>query len=67
MIPMYMTTEEFLEGVMLAAKEAGYDWLNTGEHHPEDIAVNLVPIIMAYALGASAVIHKQARAQRGDQ
>lgn len=60
----YMTAEEFLHGVLEAASECGYGWITVGEHHPEDLAVNLGPIMAAYAAGMTEAIRRQAKADR---
>jgi hypothetical protein len=60
----YVTADEFIEGVVSVANDAGYGWLADGRHHPEDIAANLGPLIAAYAAGMAAVIHAQAKAGR---
>lgn len=59
--PGYMTAEEFVRGVLDVAYDCGYGWMNEGKHHPEDIAVNLGPVMVAYAAGMSEAIRRQAK------
>lgn len=51
MSDMTMTVEEFLQHVIDAAADYGYGWIKEGKHHPEDLAVNLSPVMQAWAAG----------------
>ena len=58
---MAMSLDEFLAYVKDAAREVG--WVVEGEHHPEDIAANLTPVMQAWAAGY-AVGYRLGRADK---
>jgi hypothetical protein len=53
---MNMPLEDFFEAVAFAAGEAGYT--TTEDHHPEDWAANLAPVMFAWANGYAAGYRK---------
>lgn len=59
--PEYMTAEEFMQAVLDVAADCGYGWLKEGKLHPEDMAVQLGPLMTAYAAGFTDAIRRQAR------
>lgn len=60
MRPEYMTAEEFVNAVLDVARDAGYGWIVNGRHHPDDLALNLGPMISAFAAGMSEAIRRAA-------
>ena len=51
MSEMGMTVEQFMQHVIAVAADCGYGWVKEGRHHPEDLAVNLAPVMQAFAAG----------------
>ena len=45
------TFDEFITAVRAVAAECGYGWVLEGRHHPEDMVMNLTPVMQAYAAG----------------
>lgn len=59
----YVTPREFMEMVLLTAKDIGY-FSNLDERlHPEDISINLSTVMQSFAAGMGEAIRRSYKAE----